>query len=202
MTFSYNAKNWYWTPPAGQNTGMVYSSAAGALVSITNSAYVAWLTAGNVPQLCPLNTSGVQDWPSLDWVLTGAGIPVTGLTPPTLVQLLSYTNGKIAALLAIPRLYGPLGAGGPTVKCDGTTATGVSLAAINAWGTAAPTATQPWLDDYGVATTITGAQGVTLSALAGTYARSVWAVAASTCTAILAGTVTTTAQIDALAWPT
>lgn len=43
----YNVFNWYWIVD-GSDT-QVYSSAAGAKVSVTDSAYVAWLEAGGVP---------------------------------------------------------------------------------------------------------------------------------------------------------
>lgn len=47
MPDTYNPASWYWV--VNGSTSQVYSSAAGDYVPIANTAYVAWLSAGNIP---------------------------------------------------------------------------------------------------------------------------------------------------------
>lgn len=187
--------DWYWSGGPG-----VYGSARGGVVSnpSTDSAYLAWLTGGN-PTVWPRDNGGSQTAAALDAVLTGAGLPASGLVAPTQAQLLSYAYAKIGGLLAVSRVYA-LGSG-VSVKCDATTQTGADLAGVNAWGTTAPTATTSWVDDFGVSKTITGAQAVTLANAVVAYGQSAYNELGVVTTSILAGTTTTYAQIDATAWP-
>lgn len=141
---------------------------------------------------------------ALDAVLTAAGLPPTGLTPPSKPQLLAYANAKTQTLLATPRSYTLTGEGGvnaATVMSDCSTATGANLLALNVWAAANPTATQPWIDDFGTVTVLSGAQFQALGLAVQAYGASVWAIMA-TASGITGNTITATAQIDALAWPT
>jgi hypothetical protein len=89
-----------------------------------------------------------------------------------------------------------------SVKADATTDTIGLVAGLSDWGAAYPTATQNWIDDFGVVTIITGAQAVTLKTAGAIYIQSLYAMLATATTGVGAVTITTTAQIDALAWPT
>ncbi len=130
------------------------------------------------------------------------GVYAPPSTAPTQAQLLAYIGSKVSALEAIVRVY-QLSAGPPavSVKCDATDSTRSSGAGLAAWGLANPTASFGWQDNFGVVTQITGAEVVTLFNAVVAYGMSVYAVSGPACTAVLSGTITTTAQIDALAWP-
>ena len=188
------ASNWYWLGSPG-----LYSSSAGALIPASNSAYVAWLAGGNSATPWPKDSTGAVTAAALDAVLTANGLPPTGLAPLTAAQLVAYAFGKVGSLLATARSYTL--ATGVAVKCDATTATEANLVGLNAWGTAAPTATQPWIDNFGAVTVITGAQAVALAESVVAYGQSVYAALAAVAQEIAAASVTTTAQIDAASWP-
>jgi hypothetical protein len=194
----YSASNWYWTPPPGQNAGFVYSSAVGALVATTNATYVAWLAEGNSPQLCPLNTSGVRDWADLDDVLTAAGLPPTGLTPPTSAMLNAHANAKQWALAT----------GGYTITVNSVPlffpTDIVSMALIT--GKAArlaqpnPPASFAWQMPAGFVT-IASADFILVATQIADFVQSTFNTLQVVFAAIAAGTITTTAEIDAAAWP-
>lgn len=188
---TYSPQDWYW-----QVSGVgVYGSARAGLVSApaTDKDYVTWRAINGAGALAPNTTE-------LDAVLLAAGLPASGLTPPTKPQLQVYASAKMAALFAIARTYSL--DSGVSVKCDTTTSTGANLAALNAWGSAAANATTQWVDNSGAVTQITGAQAVELAAGVIAYGQSVYAILASAMTGISGNTITTTAQVDALAWPT
>jgi hypothetical protein len=145
----------------------------------------------------PVGTSGAQ----VGWTYSnGAFAAPPSLPALTKPQLIAYAGAKVTALLAVARTYA-LGSG-VSVKCDATTPTGADLAGLNAWGTATPAATTTWVDDFGVPTTITGAQGVALAAGVIAYGQSVYDELGVAATGVAGSTITTTAQIDALTWPT
>lgn len=197
---AYNPSNWYWLgQPIGQSSPIVYSSSVGALISTSNAGYVAWLALGNGATPWPKDETGAITTAALDDVLTSVGLPPTGLTAPTKTQLQVYANSKLTTLFTVARTYS---LGSVSVKCDTTTTTGANLAALNAWGTANPAATTQWVDNFGAVTQITGAQAVTLASDVIVYGQSVYAILASAMTGIAGNTITTTAQIDALSWPT
>jgi hypothetical protein len=191
----YTPSNWYWSGiPVGQSGVIIYSSASGGIVSD--------IPAGSGSTIWPKDETGAVTTAALDAVLVAAGLPPTGLTPPTQAQLLSAANAKLTTLMAVARTYALGGSPAVSVKSDAMQGTGSDLAGINAWGAANPTATTTWVDDFGVSTMITGAQGVTLAAAVIAYGQSVYDVLGTASSGIAAGTITTVAQINALAWPT
>lgn len=198
---AYNPAAWYWTPPAGQNVGEVYSSAAAALVATTNAAYVAW-SAGHSATPCPKDESGTQQWSILDAVLAAAGLPATGLASPTKAQLQAYLGAKVAALTAASRDYTVDGVTG-AISCDcSQSANHVQQALQWATATPTPTGTLPWLDNNWTPFPLTAAEAAAFANAVGAYEISVFAVSFAAAPQIVAGTITTTAQIDALSWPT
>ena len=120
---------------------------------------------------------------------------------PTVEQLANYTKDMAYARLKTARSYT---ASGVTILIDATQGSRTDLGNLAQWGTANPTALQPWVDNAGAVTPVTGAQYVALTPLVGAYTLSVYAVLAGALAALRASppTITTTAQIDALAWPT
>jgi hypothetical protein len=193
-----NLADWYWSGTPG-----VYGSKRGGLVAnpSTDSAYQAW-RVNQTPTPWPVDASGQQDTAALDWVLENVGLPPTGLTAPTEAQLLAAAFAQVASLMTNSRTYNLGGSPAVSVKCDGTQGTGADLAGLNAWGSAAPTATTTWVDDFGTPTTITGAQGVALAAAVIVYGQSVYDKLGSVCAAIGAGSITTLAQVASAGWPT
>lgn len=187
----FNPSDWYWQIASSG----IYGSKRGGLVSdpLTDADYLSW-SAINGPGSLASSAS------SLDVTLADLGEPASGLVPPTTHALMAYANAKLTSLMAIPRTYA-LGSG-VSVKADATTATGADLLSLNVWGMTNPAASQPWVDDFGVVTTITGAEAVTLADSVLAYGQSAYVILASAMTGISGNTITTTAQIDALSWPT
>lgn len=115
-------------------------------------------------------------------------------------SLRAYANQKMQALLYAPRDYTLSGA--LHAFSDATTATGMDLQALLAWGTTNPAETTNWVQNDGGVVTLTGAQCVGLAQAVIAYGQSVYAVLAQAMNGIANASITTTAQIDALAWPT
>jgi hypothetical protein len=186
----YNPARWYWLGTPG-----LYSSAAGALISTSDSGYMAWLEGGNVASPWPIDATGAETLAALDAVLIAAGLPPTELT----AQLLEYANAKVNQLLAVSRTYN---LSGPSVRSDTLpTPTGSDLLTLYVLGTASPSATFHWTDNFGTTTSLTGTQIVALGLAVAAYGQSVWAVMATAASGIAAGTITATTEIDALSWP-
>ena len=92
---------------------------------------------------------------------------------------------------------------GPTpVHCNGLPQTRGDLAGFYSWGLANPTLTRIWIDETGATLNLSGTQFVTLALAVGYWVDDVYAVAAAVGAQILAGSIMTTAQIDATVWPT
>ncbi len=83
-------ENWYWRGNLG-----VYGSARGSLVAdpVTDEALRAWTHDGSRnPTSWPKDESGIQTTAALDAVLAAFGLPLTGLTPLTKNDLVTYAN--------------------------------------------------------------------------------------------------------------
>lgn len=199
----YNAATWFWSGPLG-----IYSSASGSLVSTSDASYTVWLgtadaPTGNLPTPWPKDLSGNQTPEALDEVLIVAGLPATGLASLTKEQLLDHGEAVQAIVFAKGSVFNVGTIATPVnILCDGTEKTSGRLALLLAWGQANPTATDAWKDNNRVFTELTGAQFVTLATLAGAWIKNIYAFEGDIETEINAGTITTTAQIDALVWPT
>jgi len=200
----YNPANWYWSgQPAGQTATVIYSSARGALVAATDAAYVAWLAAGNAPTPWPRDATGAVTSAALDAVLEAAGLPATGLTPPTVAQLLAYVGEKVAGLIGASRSYTSATTPAVTIQSDATGATLSNLQALQKWGAANPTATTVWLDNAMNNTTVTGAEIEDIGNQVGDYALSIYGVEGGAVVAAIKAsppTITTYAQVDAFGW--
>lgn len=126
---------------------------------------------------------------------------ISAYVPPvaTEPQLRGYANAKANGLRAVTRTYTL--SGDLTVLCDATAQTGVDLNGLLVWGQANTGATTNWVDNNGGVVTLTGAQCVALAEAVLAYGQSVFAVLAAAMNGISNITITTTAEIDALAWP-
>lgn len=142
----------------------------------------------------------MQAGAGIGWTLANGVLSAPVVVAPvlTVAQAQAYASAKANGLLGAMRSYT---SGGVTLKSDATSATLADLMALAQWGAANETASQNWVaNDYSVMA-ITGAQFVALSPLVGGYSLSVYAALASTLTGIAGGSITTTAEIDAVAWP-
>lgn len=198
---TYDPKTNYWSGTPG-----IWGP--NKLVTEPNDPYDEWkVIPGNVATPWPVDTTGAETTAALDAVLIAAGLPPTGLTAPTALQLNQYADSKLLGLLMAERLYSGASVAGVTmptgvtgITCAGGAAA-ANLLSINAWGQAAPAAMQQWTDDLYDVFTLTGAQAVMFSDAVLAYGQSLYAMRATAALAVKAGTITATAQIDALPWP-
>ena len=125
-----------------------------------------------------------------------AAMPEPG---PSLAQLQAYASAKADSLVAALRT---ISADGVSIKSTSTDSAIGKLNALAAWGAANPSATTIWTADDLSTVTATGAQIAAVAPLALAYSMAVYGAALPAVLAeIAAGTITTTAQIDACAWP-
>jgi hypothetical protein len=89
---NYNVSAWYWIV-AGSTT-QVWSSAAVAYVSVTDTTYLAWLAAGYIP-------SHIGSEANLKRILTDAGLPLGSLASPA-----QQATALLAAGLAVTSTSG------------------------------------------------------------------------------------------------
>lgn len=122
---------------------------------------------------------------------------------PTLsiTELRNYASFKVYTLLGTMRAY-PI-ATGVTINIDATSSTRTDLGDLATWGASNPSASQPWEDNSGIFTNVTGAQFVAVAPLVGAYALGVYSANAAVVQKIVASppSITTTAEIDSYPWP-
>lgn len=141
------------------------------------------------------------------WILTvpdnlaGQADALAASPPAFPVDLIGYAKAKQAALLAAGGTVNVAAAGAAPINvlCDGTSATRADLALLALFGQQSPTGTKLWLDNNGIATTLTGTQLVALATSIGTWVDNTYATLGTVLAGIAAtpATITTTAQVDA-----
>ena len=195
----YTPSNWYWTGPLG-----IFSSASNTIVDIADTNYCEWIATGNMATPWPKDIgTREQTAAALDEVLIAAGLPMSGLVVAGKEQLLAYGEDKQAKVFESGAIFNVGTTTDPvSILCDGTGETSGRLALLLAWGQVNLTATDTWKDNNRVFTPLTGAQFVTLATLAGAWIKNIYAFEGDIETEINSGTIITTAQIDALVWPT
>ena len=186
--FTFNPTKWYWIIDGTA----IYSSAINSIIPPDNQDYVAWLSYNN-------QATSVKSSADIDNVLLKYGLPVTGLTPLTTDQLIAYAATKADTIVSTFKVYGSKS---KTLKADRTASTLSDLLAIQQDAVANPTDPVAWLaNDYTVSN-LTAADVAALAPIVAADRKAIYAVASSAVTAIKAGTITTKADVDALAWPT
>ncbi len=185
----------YWSGDFG-----VYGSTRGGLVSSpsTDGDLAAWIAKGNAERPLPVDSNGTPSISALDAILTFYGLPATGLAPPTQAQLVAYANARASTLIATLKAYG---ASPSILKADRTASTLADLMAIQQDAVTNPNDPVEWLANDDTVTVLTAAQIAALAPAVAADRKAIYAIAASAVTAINAGTITTTAQVSALAWP-
>ena len=143
---------------------------------------------------------------SVGWLWDGKTLTPPAPTPATIAVLLTRAQRAFQMTLAKGQTFNVGGSGQPAVPvlCDGTHDTRDDLVELVAFGKASPSGTRVWLDNADVATTLTGEQLVTLDTLVRAWRSSIYTAHGTLLAAITASppAITTTAQVDAFAWPT
>ena len=195
----YNPANWYWIGrPDGRQSDVIYSSAKGAIVAANDSDYVAWAKS-NVATPWPSDAAGAKTAAALDDVLGAHGLPATSLAVPTQAQLLAYANNKQWALAV----------GGFTVHISGTpyrfATDDISLTMMNGkvarLSQPSPPASFNWQVGPNTWLTISAANFTAAATACADFVQATFDELKVIQAAILAGTITTYAAIDAAAWP-
>lgn len=174
----FNVKDWYWLA----SDGRVYSSARLAQLTTSDAGYQAFVAANGGAGSWPQDASGNQTLAALQEVLSAYG---------AYVDLKAYTAAKRF-----------------NIETGGTTINGTLIAtdresqamisgAFN-MATNNPSFTTQWKNDDGTFTALTAAQIISLAVAVGNFVSSCFSKEATTVAAITAGTITTTAQVDAV----
>ena len=148
-----------------------------------------------------VDSASLPSTPQEEWGISG-GVLVTTVAAPA--YLAGYASASWNSILAAGRIFNVAASGAAvSVLCDGTNSTRADLALLALFGQANPTGTKTWIDNNGVSTVLTGAQFVTLATLAGNWVSDTYPALQTLLGEINATppTITTTAQIDAYAWP-
>jgi hypothetical protein len=175
----YDPSFWYWVVGSS-----VYSSAAKAAVSANDPDYLAWQERGGV-------APSLADAKKLDAYLLSVGLPASGLAP---VDLIAYAANKRWRVET-----GGIVVGGAHI--DTSRDSQAMIANAYAYVTASGSSSIAFKADSGWVTL----DPATVKAIAlsvGAHVQSCFAIEQTVDAAILAGTISTTAEIDAAAWPT
>lgn len=195
---AYNPSDWYWL----KSTGEVFSSASNGLVSASDAAYGAWKAAGNSPTPWPKDDMGVQTSSALDGVLVGVGLPASGLTPPPSAQLLAYAAAKRDAIADGGITFNAGNSSAPiTIKADTSASGKANLSGIlTAYALGVQTGEYTWYQSGG-AVSLTQAQLQATSVAVFAFVAEAYATWQAVDNAVIAGTITTFAEIDTPASP-
>ena len=118
--------------------------------------------------------------------------------PPTVVELQAYAMRKVNALTGAMVEYT---SNSTTIKSDCDQGTIADWMALQQWAMASPLSSKTWVaNDYSTQE-LPAAEVGTISEMVGTRRAAIFAVLAGVLEAIVAETVTTTAEIDGAPWP-
>ena len=118
--------------------------------------------------------------------------------PPSAADLGAYASSKAQELLATMGTYT---SGATAIKSDATPATLTDWMALQQWAAANPDATTQWVANDNTVTVLPASDVSSVAPLVGAFSQGVYQALATILTAITAGTITTTGQIDAASWP-
>lgn len=132
-----------------------------------------------------------------------ATVTLSASQPVSVTELVNYATAKRDALLAAGITVNVAPSGSPAVPilADATVSSRSDLLALYVLASGSSAFTAEWTDNNNVSTRLTAAEILVLSpAIMAWYQRMIGALS-SAIAAIEAGTITTTAQIDAITWP-
>ena len=153
----------------------------------------------------PGESYGVIQVPSALGAEVNAAIAAMGAIPTA--PLITYAFKKQSTIAAGGVSVNIASSGPPQmVECSTDPASLTLLNTAAAVAAANPSATTPWVPSSGVPVTLTAAQVLTIAAAVDAFIQSIFATLAGVCTAINAGAITATAEIDTPptgipAWP-
>ena len=131
-------------------------------------------------------------------IVTVSGWDITASADQAKVALIQYAQNTANILIATMKSYGTL----PVLKADRTASTVTDLLAIIADATTNPTDVYNWVANDNSVTSLTAAQIAALAPSVAGDRKAIYSTYATAISNINSGTITTTAQIDALSWPT
>ncbi len=148
-----------------------------------------------------VDASGVSPPPSRGWTYAAGAYAPPAAPAPAPAALRAYAAAKAAAALGTMRRYGPVSPGGFVLEADATSETLADLQLLTDDAATAPADPVSWLANDDTVTATTAGQIAALAPLVGAYRKTVFATRGAAVTGVASGAITTTAQIDALAWP-
>ncbi|WP_054312928.1 DUF4376 domain-containing protein [Mesorhizobium sp. 1M-11] len=186
---SYDPRDWYWLA----DDGRLYGSARQALVADaeTDGDYAAWVDGDGHATRWPADDAGEQTEAALAAVLAPYGLTLWPI--PLKVQLTAYAADKRWQVET-----GGITVGGATI--DTSRESQAMITGAYAYSQANPTETI----SYKAASGWVSMDAATLAAIAtavGAHVQACFAAEAAMAAEIEAGTITTTAEIDAADWP-
>lgn len=137
-----------------------------------------------------------------------APTPAPSSPPPSKADLIAHATAARDKILTAGIIVNVAPSAQPAIDihCDGLPQTRHDLNGFYSWGLDQVarnlTETRDWFDNDWNKYTLTGAQCIALALPVGTWADNVYGAAQGLIAQINSGAITTTAQIDAAAWPT
>lgn len=145
-----------------------------------------------------------DDSVQLGWVTVDGGTTFSApvVEPPSPAQLATYAEARQAALMVGGFAYdvAPGGEAAEIVRADTDVSGRLNLAGLVTLAQLNPSLTSVWVQAGG-GLTLTAAEITALGVAVGTFVVQTYQALAVVLAAIAAGTITTTAQVDAAAWP-
>ena len=176
---TYTINDWYWLA----DDGRVFASARQAIITTSDTGYETFIADDTKPTRWPADESGAQTNAALQWVFDNAAVPI-------FVDLRAY---------AASVRY--------TKETGGITVDGVKLATdresqaliTGAWATAQinPQVTIQWKGSDGTFTALNAATIIAVASAVTAHVQACFAAEQQVDAAITAGTITTTAEVDA-----
>jgi hypothetical protein len=183
--FDFDPANWYWLA----DDGRIYSSSAQNVVNAADAGYIAFVASGRRATRWPSDLAGVQSNAALVEVIGAYGLALT----PT-EALIAYAAAKRYAKET----------GGTHVTLDGQVVTMPTDRQTQAQFTGAyafaqvnSALTVQWKLGDGSFVTLTAALVLQVAIAVATFVQAAFATEAAVVAQIKAGSITTTAQIDA-----
>ena len=131
------------------------------------------------------------------WHWTAGGYVRTAPAPTT-ASLIAHASAKLQAIRGAAKSYS---SGSTTIASDTTDSTMADWLELQQWAALNPAGTRNWIANDGTVTPLPASVVPAIAVAVGTYKGAVWEAFAAIVPAIHAGTITTTAQIDAANWP-
>lgn len=183
----FNPRDWYWI--LDNSTTQVFSSKVGNYVTVTDTTYVAWLSSGYQP------TQRNDTEGNLLADLNGL---IPGYVASTTIGLISYANAK-QWRLATSGFTLTLSGQTVTFQTDSQSQVFIAAKSIRMSYPNPPT-TIDWQFAIGFQTLSAADFGIAAVKIAD-FVQATFDALRSVDAAIMAGTITTLAQVDAASWP-